>query len=234
MLGVPVLAQGNDGDRNPMGITEREQMGFTFPEDIRGNESFWGNDILITIDDCNNLAETKKMFNSLRDRGLKATFFPNSNYLPLDNEEFVKLWREMYREGFEIGYHTQSHEVGDFTKEELSQDLDEFEAHMRELLGDESFLVEFARPPYGNWNNTWMQFIREEGLSNIRWNFVPNATANSIDYFEAVVRHPDGGRIILLHPRVWDGNWLESNIEELKSFVDLEQGRIATLSSTTD
>lgn len=101
---------------------------------------------------------------------------------------------------------------------------------MRELLGDESFLVKFARPPYGNWNESWMRFIRERNLSNVRWNFVPNASVNSIDYFEAVTNHPSGGRIILLHPRVWDGTWLEDNLDELEAFAGSEVGRIINLS----
>lgn len=124
--GLPVLAQdnGESGEAAPDNVTERERRTFVYPDDIRGNESFWGKDVLITIDDCNNLEETRKMFNSLQSRGLKATFFPNSNYLPLDNNEVVSLWREMYQAGFEIGYHTRSHEVTDFTSQELASDLE--------------------------------------------------------------------------------------------------------------
>lgn len=236
MLGIPVSAHTDEGQIKAEGfnVTERERIGFSYPEDIHGNESFWGNDILITIDDCANLDQTRKMFDLLNDRGLKATFFPNSNYLSLDNNEFTALWREMYRAGMEIGYHTQSHEVQEFNQNELSRDLEEFENHMRFLLDDVPFSIKFARPPYGYWNDTWMNFVREEQLSNIRWNFVPDSGSNSISYFEAVTKHTQGGRIILLHPRVWDGDWLESHIDELLSFANSEQGRITTLSGNQE
>lgn len=228
---IPALAKENDDfGETQDSVTERERSDFSYPEDIYGNESFWGKDVLITIDDCANLEETRKMFETLRSRGLKATFFPNSDYLPLENEGFIDLWREMYRSGFEIGYHTTNHEVTDFTKEELIEDLEVFENHMRVLLGDDSFSIKFARPPYGNWNNTWMKFIKEANLSNIRWNFVPNASVNSIDYFRAVANHPNGGRIILLHPRSWDENWLDEHIDNLQSFTLSEGGRIINLS----
>ena len=136
----------------------------------------------------------------------------------------------MYQDGFEIGYHTQDHNVADFTSEQLAQDLRGFEEHIRVLLDDESFSIKFARPPYGNWNNTWMQFIRQERLSNVRWNFVPNVNTNSVGYFEAVTNHPEGGRIILLHSRFWDSNWLENNIDDLKLFAESNGGRVTNLS----
>jgi len=227
---LPVRADVDEhAEKFQVAVTEREREGFSFPEDLRGNEKFWGNDVLITIDDCANLEYTQRMFEVLNQRGLKATFFPNSNYLDLNDPQVLELWRNIYSSGFEIGYHTTSHEVENFTQAQLLEDLLIFERHMRSLLADDTYSVNFARPPYGDWSTTWFQFIHEANLSNVRWNYVPNSTAG-LPYFRAIRTRTEGGGIVLLHPRIFDLTWLEENIDQLQAFAFEIGGRITTLS----
>lgn len=217
-------------------LTLREEPGFTWPIDIRGSEELLGHDILLTIDDCHLHTHLQSMFDCLRVNNVTATFFPNSEYLPLDNPEIVRLWREIYAAGNNIGYHTTTHgfggdlgDAGNWTVEQISADFDAFTQHMRELLGDEAFTPIFARPPYGSWNQNWMEFVAQRNLTNIRWNFVPQRD-DGLDYFKAVTRHPQGGGIILLHTREWDTYWLGKYIHDLVSFAQSENGRVIRLS----
>jgi len=206
---------------------ERERLQ-KLPTDIRGNEEYLGNDIMLTIDDCHLFNQTKEMFDMLQERGFKATFFPNTDFLSLDDPEVVNLWREIYRAGFEIGYHTTNHNQ-EWSVAELEEDLAKFTNHMKVLLDDEDFHIQFVRPPYGNWNHSWMTWVTNNNLTNVRWNFVPNSNNKSVEYYEAVRNHPEGGKIILLHPRQWDVGWLEIHIDELESLAEEESGRITTL-----
>lgn len=215
-------------------MTEREQSNFVFPEDLRGNEPFWGQDVLITIDDCVLIEQTRQMFEQLKSFGARATFFPNTRNIPLDNPEIVALWRDIYQSGFEIGYHTTNHVSEGVSQAEFEADFDQFSQKMQEVLGDQDFSIKFARPPYGAWTEQWMGFIRAKNLSNVRWNYVPDAESGGMEYFAATTRHPRGGRIILLHPRVWDEAWLGSHLSQLQTFAESEGGRITTLSGNPE
>lgn len=212
-------------------LTPREQSGFTWPSDIHGLETFFGSDILITIDDCNNIDLVEEMFTLLRDRGLTATFFPNSNNLNLNDPRTTQLWRQIYASGFEIGYHTTDHHDG-WTRRQLEADFADFTQHLHQLLGDNSYSPRFVRPPYGNWNRTWLNWVQDNQLVNVRWNYVPNAYHPDVDYYQIVRHHPQGGNIILIHPRNWDRNWLNNHIDDLITLARQENGRIISLSGS--
>lgn len=118
------------------------------PNDTIEKQDLFGNNIVITIDDCYNHGHTKKLFETLRENNATATFFPNTMYLNKNNQESVKLWKDIYNAGFEIGYHTTNHE-GNMSVEELQDDFHTFTNYMRDFLGEPNFSIKTARPPYG-------------------------------------------------------------------------------------
>lgn len=228
-LGIPSIARAQDRGSSPENLVfNREDENFVWPEDIKGNEDFFGKDILLTIDDCYDFEYTRAMVTLMKQKGVKATFFPNTQHLDISRPDIVALWQDIKDQGFDIGYHTVRHETG-MTQSELAEDLLLFEQQMRDLLNDSSYRVELVRPPKGNWNDAWMAWVREKGLTNVRWNFVPSARNGSVDYFKAVMDHPDGGRIILLHPREFDSRWLTDHIDELKRLAAEEGGRVTSI-----
>lgn len=212
--------------------TGREQQEISWPEDLRGNESFLGGNIFITIDDCQFPSHVRSMFDTLQAHRATATFFPNTVYQRTD--DVYRLWREIYAAGNDIGYHTTNHDFGigsassNWTVDQLHRDFDLFTSAMRNILDDSAYEPKFARPPYGVWNRAWMTFVRERGLTNVRWNFVPDAKNNSLRYFDAVMRHPQGGRIVLLHTRQWDTQWLHDNIFGLQEFAGRDGGALVS------
>jgi peptidoglycan/xylan/chitin deacetylase (PgdA/CDA1 family) len=240
VLGLPdwvTNAQGPEKPRKP--ITLREADGFNWPPDLQGNELLLGRDIITTIDDCYDHNILRRMYELLAEHNATAAFFPNTVYQPLMNQEVRDIWRAIYAAGNDIGYHTTDHnfgtnlgERGNWSVERLERDFGEFTNHMRQILDDPSFTPRFARPPYGSWYGSWMPFIYKMGLTNVRWNYVPQGDFD-IQYFRAVTRHPKGGRIILLHTRKWDDFWLQQNLGTLKKFAQSEDGRVITLRGDT-
>lgn len=228
---LPVTAQNTESSVDTS-VVSRESENFNWPEDIRGNESFLGNDILITIDDCYDIESTKAMVSLMEEKDVRATFFPNTQYLDSSNDETKAMWKDIKDKGFDIGYHTVHHTSG-MTQAELAEDLSQFEGQMRTLLDDPDYKVKFVRPPEGNWNKDWMDWVHANSLTNVRWNFVPSAKNGSVDYFKAVMANPDGGRIILLHPREFDSKWLTSNIDELKATAEGNEGECASLTGNS-
>ncbi len=245
LLAAPVLA-GLDvhptfaaAAKNPLSaalydpLTGREAPDFHWPSDITGSESFWGNDILITLDDCHLRDWVRRAFDLLyNQRGLRVTLFPNSNYLPLDDPEIKALWRDIYQAGFEIGYHTTNH-YPDWTRPALEADFAKYTDHMRQLFDAPDLTIRFVRPPYGNWNSTWLDWAAANGLTNVRWNFVPDGqSSNTIEAYLNTIQCERGGRIILMHPREWDCYWLETHLDGLVELAREQQGRISTLSGS--
>jgi peptidoglycan/xylan/chitin deacetylase (PgdA/CDA1 family) len=197
------------------------------PTDIHGNESFLQKDVFITIDDCYDLPSLEIMFSTLRQRGLKATIFPNTMYQDPKNPETVKLWQEIYADGFTIGYHT-THHVAGLTEDQLVEDRDQFEKIFQQLLGDPGFRVQYVRAPFGMWDASWLKWVQDNQLTNVRWNEVPNAKT-TFQEVEDAFRYPTGGGIILLHARPFDARWLTDSIDQLVHMAGSAGGKVTTI-----
>lgn len=182
---------------------------------IDGNEPELVGKIIITIDDCALQDQAEIMFSLLESRGLKATWFCNTRYL-----KDAGFWRQVYDAGHEFGYHTTNHTSPSImTGEQLAADFAAYETSLRELLGDESLEIKLVRPPFGDWNETWMTWAASHDLYTVRWNLViPNRQVTQ-EYIRAVISHPNGGSIFLMHTRSGDAAWLDANLEFLVSLV---------------
>lgn len=180
------------------------------PRVIYGNEPELKNNILITIDDCIDEVLTREMFEFLVEREITAVFFPlGSEFIEHDPE----LWREIVAAGFEVGYHTRDH-IGNMTIPELEEDFAIFEADLRVVLDDPDYEIRYVRPPYGLWDRNWLDWAEANDLHTVRWNLVTRYDL-TMEYFEAVLHHAQGGGIVLVHPRPTDMNWLENHLDEV-------------------
>ena len=210
-------------------VTASSYEHFDVPNDTKGNENFFGKNIVVTIDDCYSNEYTRELFETLREGDVTATFFPNTRYLSMKNEETVKLWKEIYESGFEIGYHTANHTDG-MNKEMLNQDFDDFVRHMRELLGDPEFSIKVVRAPYGNWDSDWMDWVKERGLFNVRWNVGPNQGS---DYVRSILKN-DISPIVILHSRYEDTRWLSNMLPELVDIAKENGSRVGSVYDCKD
>lgn len=194
---------------------------------LAGNEDALRNNILLTIDDCYDEVLTRTTFEMLAARGITATFFPIGSVVKGHDPQ---LWRDIRAAGFEIGYHTMHHQEG-MTVAQLNADFADFTQTLRDVLDDQSFSVRYVRPPFGIWDKNWMTWARENDLITVKWNLV---TRRGLDmaYFQAVLRHADGGGIILIHPRPTDVSWLERYLDSVQALTTANGTpyRIVTLS----
>ncbi len=180
---------------------------------ISGQEVALRDNILITIDDCINETNVRTMFDLLNERGLHATFFPNTrNMLKHDPQ----LWRDIVAAGNEIGYHTRSHRSG-LTPEALTEDFGLFQDEVRQILGDPNYAIRYVRPPEGLWNADWLSWAMVNGLYTVKWNVVPPV---ELDYLQDVLVREQGGGILLLHPVESNVTWLQTNIDALLQMHD--------------
>ncbi len=203
------ITEGDIKERYQRRVTVKSYENLNMPYDTRENPAIFGRNIVMTIDDCYG-ENSKHVFAALKEKGVTATFFPNTQYLNPKNEDTVKLWKEIYESGFEIGYHTTNH-TGNMSIEELNEDFQKFTQHMRELLGDPDFSIKVARPPYGAWDDEWNKWVKQNNLFNIRWNMGPNEKSS----YANALGNQNISPIVILHSRDNDVEWLKENLQEL-------------------
>ncbi len=208
-------------------ITAESYQGLNIPHDTREQKDIFGENIVMTIDDCYDHNTVRFFFETLKKNGHTATFFPNTEHINIKNEDVIKLWREIYEEGFEIGYHTTNH-TARMTQEELSKDFEEFTLFMRELLGDSNFSIKTVRPPYGLWDDEWDSWVEKNNLFNITWNMDVTRDAS---YANGLI-YRGISPIILLHPKEEDVNWLKQNIRGLNWIVEQKDSSIGSVYSS--
>lgn len=195
------------------------------------------NDIFITIDDCNDFEYLVSMTQTLDSVGAQGTFFPNTNYLNLDNEEKAAFWRELIQNGHTVGYHTTDHsnewdwhgQSLEESVEILTNDFLRFQQVFRDLTGDSNFRILYARPPYGDNDEAWMEFIRRNNLINVMWDVTSSGQSEYILHILS-----DRGPIFLSHTRAYDSRLLTELIHEFYSIANSRDGSLAALNSFED
>ena len=148
--------------------------------------------IALTFDDGPHCTYTKELLAGLRERGVKATFFLIGENIE-GNEDLV---RQMSEDGHLIGCHTYSHV--DLTKCTLSEALCEVEMTDDLITGITGKVVEYVRPPFGNWKDSLAEALP---LTVVRWTVDPEdwKDQNREHVVAKVKKNVKDGSIILLH-----------------------------------
>jgi peptidoglycan/xylan/chitin deacetylase (PgdA/CDA1 family) len=112
--------------------------------------------VALTFDDGPDAeGHTNSILDTLRDRGVKATFFINTHSTPLCDEGQSQArahaaLRRMFEEGHEVGNHTAHHsELKDLTASEIEQELDGVDAAVANLMHRTDLHLTLFRTPYG-------------------------------------------------------------------------------------
>ncbi len=148
-------------------------------------DAAWG------ADDTNQLLDTLKKYN------VKATFFLVGDWVRKYPEEVKRIAAE----GHDIGNHSNKHpHMAKMTKEQIKDDVMKAHREVKTLIGKDMNLF---RAPYGEYNNTVMQALKECNYYVIQWDI------DSLDWKEygkeELVKRVVGnknlkpGSIILMH-----------------------------------
>ncbi len=138
---------------------------------------------------------TRQILDTLRDNGIKTTFFLTGFWV----EEYPDYVRLIAAEGHEIGSHTFSHpHLGSLTADQIREELTKVGRMIEELTGQKPVLF---RPPFGEYNNQVITVAGELGYKTIQWSIdsLDWQNLSTEEIVQRVTNRAHKGAIILFH-----------------------------------
>lgn len=152
--------------------------------------------IALTIDAAWDADKTPFILDTLDQYNIKATFFLCGVWVST-YPEYVK---EIAERGHEIGNHSLTHpHMNKLSAAEVKKELTELDDVIESLTGKRCTLF---RPPYGEYNNTVIEAVREAGYEAVQWSrdtvdWKKERSAQTI--LDGVLQKLTDGDIILCH-----------------------------------
>ena len=158
--------------------TEKKQIALSF-------DGAWGNE------------DTQKILDILKKHNVKVTFFMTGGWIDSYPEDVKKI----IADGHDLGNHSENHkQMSQLSAQECKDEIMKVHSKVKALTGYEMTLF---RPPYGDYNNTLVQTVKECGYQCIQWD------VDSLDWkdygVDSILRtvcehkHLGNGSIILCH-----------------------------------
>ena len=159
--------------------------------------------------------DTDSLLATLEKHGVRATFFLVGDWVRKYPDEVKRIAAA----GHDVGNHSNKHpHMNSMSKEQIKEDIMAAHESTKELLGIDMTLF---RPPFGEYNNTVLETLKECGYYVIQWD------VDSLDWKEygrdnlidTVVNHKNlgNGSIVLMHNNAkYTKDALESIIIGLK------------------
>ena len=151
--------------------------------------------IHLTFDDGPHPTATPAVLNILRERNIQATFF----FLGQNVQQYPDIARQVATEGHDIGNHSYSHTNLLFKDEAFIQkEIIQTEEILESNLGKRT---RYFRPPYGYFNLTILNVLKEIGSTCVLWNIDSKdyRSKRQSDMERRVVPHTSNGSIFLFH-----------------------------------
>ena len=151
--------------------------------------------IAISFDAAWGADKTAGIMDILDQHNVKATFFLVGFWI----DKYPDMVKTIAQRGYEIGNHSLNHpHMPQLTKEQMTTELKEVNAKLKELTGKEAALF---RPPFGDYNDTLVTTVNELGMHCIQW------SVDSLDWKELgvkemtdrVLKNVKEGSIVLFH-----------------------------------
>jgi len=186
---------------------------------------FWGNrdrpEVALTFDDGYSRPAVESALDTLRERGVRATFFVVGQQL----KAYHDLWQQALCDGHEICNHTQTHSyLTTLPSEQIKKELSSWEESAQEVLGKEYLTRMKQSWPYirfpggaGHRDNRVLKVVSEAGYQPIAWSAETyNAVLRRYDLetdpvlpiaqevADHIIDTSQYGSIPLLHFNVWD------------------------------
>ena len=175
--------------------------------------------IMLTFDQGYENGYTGMILDTLKEKGVKATFFVVQDYA----ERQPELVRRMIDEGHTVGNHSANHySMPDLTVEEATNEVMELHEYMLENFG---ICMNLFRPPKGEYSELSLAVTGDLGYTTVLWSFAyadwdPDDQPDPEQSLQKLIDRAHPGAIYLLH------SVSETNATILGDFIDemLAQG----------
>lgn len=153
--------------------------------------------VALTFDDGGNANQVTALLAVLREYNVKSTFFLLGNWL----EANPQLAKRIIDEGHEIGNHSYNHpQFTRLSKSEMEKQIQACEEALRQGTGQT--IKPYFRPPYGDFNSTTSDVLKERGYqAMVIWNVDSRdwTGAGSSQMVENIMQNVANGSIVLFH-----------------------------------
>lgn len=153
------------------------------------------NTVAISFDAAWGGDKTRKILDILDEYNVKATFFLVGFWI----DAFPDLVKEIDQRGHTIGNHSEKHpHFNTLSREEMEREIFSVNEKLQKLIGKSAT---FFRAPFGEYNNTLMEVLEENGMVGVQW------SVDSLDWkglsggqiTERILPKAKSGSIILCH-----------------------------------
>lgn len=172
---------------------------------IKANKNGNNKVLSFTFDDGPDYRTTPFLLYYLDRYNIKATFFINGHRIVPSNDGYeknIKVLKQIYSKGHNIGTHTFSHkDITILPESNMIWEIDYPFKLLNNLLGIKSFLF---RPPFGKLNEIAKNYILEKEYTITLWNidsedWISKTPIEIVNKFKAeLTEHPEGG-IVVFH-----------------------------------
>lgn len=148
--------------------------------------------IALTFDDGPS-ANTERLVNALRARGVHCTFFMVGSYV----KQYPKLVKQCYEDGNQIANHSYSHPtLTSLSDSGVREEIQKTNAALNSAIGCTN--TYYVRPPYGAYNSRVLSLL---GAPAIYWSDDSGdwRTQNESTIYNNVISGAQDGDILLLH-----------------------------------
>jgi len=151
--------------------------------------------IHLTFDDGPHPTATPAILNILRERDIRATFF----LLGQNVQQYPDIARQIATEGHDIGNHSYSH-TNLFFKDEafIRKEIIQTEEILESNVGKRT---RYFRPPYGYFNITILNVLKEIGSTCVLWGIDSKdyKLNNKFEIERRVLPYTSNGSVLLFH-----------------------------------
>jgi len=157
--------------------TEEEKMALSF-------DAAWGAE------------HTEEILSILGENNVRATFFLTDIWL----DAYPEMAKRIAEQGHEIGMHSVTHpHFNELSKEDMVREV---EGNYQTILQITGYQAELFRFPFGEYNNTAIELLREKSIYPIQWSidsldWQESATKESI--CQRIEERMHNGAIVLFH-----------------------------------
>lgn len=154
-----------------------------------------GKFVALTFDDGPNPTVTPQILHTLHTYNVKATFFMLSNNV----KKFPHIAKDVVNKGHEIANHSITHmNLNKAKRSQIEKELIESKRTIEEVTGVKPKIF---RPPYGEYNNTVLEFANKSKQTVVMWSVdtLDWKHRNHKHIFQMVQRDTKDLSIILMH-----------------------------------